>query len=102
MDSPLWQAAEYNIHYSSGDEAACSEYNAAILYRLLFGVLNVWNPKAKYTAMLETIMTAYLTNHGQMMQSLDYAAAKGASACSYSGGWGYGHAFDGDEEDPEL
>ncbi|HZW48964.1 MAG TPA: hypothetical protein VFF80_02350 [Bacillota bacterium] len=52
--------------------------------------------------MLETIMTAYLTNHGQMMQSLDYAAAKGASACSYSGGWGYGHAFDGDEEDPEL
>ncbi len=59
VDSPLWQAAEYNIHYSSGDEADCSEYNAAMLYRLLFGVLNVWQPQAKYTAILDAIMTAY-------------------------------------------
>ena len=53
-------------------------------------------------AFISGFLTAYMNNQGQMLPALDEAAARGAAACAYSGGWGYGHAFDGDEEDPEL
>lgn len=67
VDSPLWQAAEYRIHYSTGDEAACSEYSNAMLYRLLFGILQVWNPQPRYTELLEAIMTVYPENLRQTL-----------------------------------
>ncbi len=37
--SPLWQAAEYPIHYDWGSEANASDLNKGILYGLLFNLL---------------------------------------------------------------
>ena len=37
VDSPLWKAAEYPIHYDWGKEADASDLNKAVLYSLIFG-----------------------------------------------------------------
>lgn len=47
-DSPLWQAAEYPIHYDWGKEADASDLNKGVLYYLLFGILNALRPCEKY------------------------------------------------------
>lgn len=48
VDSPLWKAAEYPIHYDWGKEADASDLNKAVLYSLLFHILNAVNPCEKY------------------------------------------------------
>ena len=47
-DSPLWNAAEYPIHYDWGKEADASDLNKAVLYYLMFSILNAVNPCEKY------------------------------------------------------
>lgn len=47
-DSPLWKAAEYPIHYDWGKEADASDLNKAVLYSLIFNILNVVAPCEKY------------------------------------------------------
>lgn len=48
VDSPLWKAAEYSIHYDWGEGADASELNNGMLYNLIFNILNVVNPNEKY------------------------------------------------------
>lgn len=59
-DSPLWEAAEYKLHYNYapyGEELRAEETNMAILYRLIFGVLNTLFPNEKYANALHSIET---------------------------------------------
>lgn len=55
VDSPLWKAAEYTIHYDWGTEANASELNNGMLYNLIFSMLNVVNPNEKYTRAVKSI-----------------------------------------------
>lgn len=48
VDSPLWKAAEYPIHYDWGKDADASDLNKAVLYYLMFSILNAVNPCEKY------------------------------------------------------
>lgn len=48
VDSPLWKAAEYPIHYDWGKEADASDLNKGILYRLIFSILNAVSPSEKF------------------------------------------------------
>lgn len=48
VDSPLWNAAEYPIHYDWGKDADASDLNKAVLYSLIFRILNAVAPCAKY------------------------------------------------------
>ncbi|OUN26483.1 SIS domain-containing protein [Blautia sp. An81] len=47
-DSPLWKAAEYPIHYDWGKDADASDLNKAVLYSLIFRILNAVSPCEKY------------------------------------------------------
>ena len=47
-DSPLWNAAEYPIHYDWGQEADASDLNKAVLYSLIFKILNAVSPCEKF------------------------------------------------------
>lgn len=55
VDSPLWSAAQFPIHYDWGKEAVASEHNNGMLYRLIFGILNTLNPCERYVRALESI-----------------------------------------------
>lgn len=46
--SPLWDAAEYPIHYDWGKDTDASNMNKGILYLLVFRILNVIAPCEKY------------------------------------------------------
>ena len=48
VDSPLWKAAEYPIFYDWGKESDTSDLNKAVLYSLIFKILNTVNPDEKY------------------------------------------------------
>ncbi len=55
VDSPLWKAAEFPIHYEHGPESEASEANSAMLYRLAFGILNVVSPNEKYERLVSSV-----------------------------------------------
>jgi fructoselysine 6-phosphate deglycase len=48
VDSPLWEATEHGIQYTWGPESNPAESNNAMLYRLIFGILNVLSPNERY------------------------------------------------------
>lgn len=48
VDSPLWKAAEYPIHYDWGKDADASDLNKAVLYSLVFRILDAVAPCDKY------------------------------------------------------
>ena len=48
VDSPLWNAAEYPIHYDWGKDADASDLNKAVLYSLVFRILDAVAPCDKY------------------------------------------------------
>ena len=48
VDSPLWKAAEYPIHYDWGNDINASDSNNAVLYALIFNILNELQAEAKY------------------------------------------------------
>lgn len=54
-DSPLWEAAEYPIHYSHRQDEHPEENNNMILYSLVFGILNSLQPDERYERALNTI-----------------------------------------------
>lgn len=56
-DSELWQAAEYGISYTWGPESKPSQSNSPMLYRLVFGLLNILNPQEKYERAMEALET---------------------------------------------
>ena len=50
-------------------------------------------------AFIAGFLTAYLLYKYDLSTAAKFAAEKGAEACTYHGGWGYPHDFDGDEEE---
>lgn len=58
VDSPLWNAAEYRLHYDWGTEARAEENNYGILYRLIFGILNTLYPNEKYAQAVASVETS--------------------------------------------
>lgn len=55
VDSPLWLAAEYPLHYDWGKEADASDLNKGVLYTLLFKILNVLSPCEKYEKAVKAV-----------------------------------------------
>lgn len=53
-ESELWLAAEYGISYTWGPDSKPSQTNSPMLFRLVFGLLNILKPNEKYDrAMME-------------------------------------------------
>ncbi|SCY66313.1 SIS domain-containing protein [Alkaliphilus peptidifermentans] len=55
VDSPLWKAAEYPIHYDWGQDADAAEENNGMLYRLIFGILEEVISNEKYGRALKNV-----------------------------------------------
>lgn len=53
--SPLWEAAEYGVEYTWGPESKPSESNSAMLFRVLFNVLDTLSPNEKYGRALKAV-----------------------------------------------
>jgi fructoselysine 6-phosphate deglycase len=53
--SPLWNAAEYPVHYDWGPEADASDLNKGILYGVLFNILNVLDDSPKWNTCLSEL-----------------------------------------------
>lgn len=53
--SPLWEAAEYPVHYDWGKDVSDSDKNKGILYGLLFSLLNVLAPNPKWDVCLKEL-----------------------------------------------
>jgi len=54
-DSPLWQTAEYNLHYDWGPDSNAYDHRSGMALRFIFGFLNALQPKEMYAAALETV-----------------------------------------------
>lgn len=54
-ESPLWQAAECPISYEHGPEVKAEETNNAVLYRLIFMLLDAIQPNEKYQRALKAL-----------------------------------------------
>ena len=55
VDSPLWKACEYPIHYEHGPEADPNDLSKVILYTLAFDMLNVVEPSEKWVKGAESL-----------------------------------------------
>lgn len=55
IDSELWEAAEYGVSYLWGQENKHTDSKDAMLYRLIFGILNELYPNEKYTRAIEHV-----------------------------------------------
>lgn len=55
VDSPLWKAAKYPIHYEWGAEAIAVDGNNGMLYRLIFEILNKIAPNDKYERAIKSV-----------------------------------------------
>lgn len=55
VDSPLWKAAEYPIHYDWGKGTDASDLNKGVLYYLIFSILNAVSPGEKYRKGMEAV-----------------------------------------------
>lgn len=47
-ESPLWEVTQHGISYTWGSEADQGDSNNGMLFRLIFGVLNILQPNEKY------------------------------------------------------
>ncbi|MBB6098358.1 fructoselysine 6-phosphate deglycase [Deinobacterium chartae] len=54
-DSPLAQASEHVVHYEHGPEILPSDSSSALLYRLVFGLLQTREQNPKYAALLRSL-----------------------------------------------
>lgn len=77
-DSELWNAAEYGISYTWGPGSNPAESNNAILYRLIFGVLNTLAPDEKYTRAIQCVdaLETLLPENQDLWQSKAQAYGK--------------------------
>ena len=55
VDSPLWKAAQYPLHYDWGKEADASDLNKGVLYSLIFRILNTVAPCEKYEKAIASV-----------------------------------------------
>ncbi|GHT69035.1 fructosamine deglycase FrlB [Spirochaetia bacterium] len=54
-DSPLWQEAEYGLHYDWGPESNAYDHRAGMALRFIFGLLQALQPQPKYEKALESL-----------------------------------------------
>ncbi|MDR2102825.1 MAG: SIS domain-containing protein [Treponema sp.] len=54
-DSPLWEAAEYRLHYDWGPESDAYDHRAGMALRFVFGLLQALQPHPRWGKALETI-----------------------------------------------
>jgi fructoselysine 6-phosphate deglycase len=54
-DSPLWEAAEYKLHYDWGPESDAYDHRAGMALRFVFGLLNALKPDPVYAKALEAV-----------------------------------------------
>ena len=66
VDSPLWKACEYPIHYEHGPEADPNDLSKVILYTLAFDMLNVVEPSEKWVKGAES-----LNNLAELTESIN-------------------------------
>ncbi|MFA6846430.1 MAG: SIS domain-containing protein, partial [Sphaerochaetaceae bacterium] len=72
VDSPLWKASEFSIHYDHGPEAIASEISNPILYRLVFSLLDALQPCDKYKralVALQKIQDVFEANKKKYLQA---------------------------------
>lgn len=55
VDSPLWKAGEFDVHYNTKDEADDSNGHDAMLYAVVFGILNAIQPNEKYERAIKCV-----------------------------------------------
>ena len=55
VDSPLWKAGEYTLHYDWGKEADASDLNKSVLYSLVFKLLNALSPAGKWEKAIDSV-----------------------------------------------
>ena len=55
VDSPLWLAAEYNLHYDWGPDSDAYEHRAGMALRFVFGMLDALQPSPLYKKGLEAV-----------------------------------------------
>lgn len=53
--SPLWEAAQYGVEYTWGPESNPAETNNAMLFRVVFHVLNAIAPNEKYERAIRAV-----------------------------------------------
>lgn len=54
-DSPLWNAAEFNLHYDWGPDADAYDHRAGMALRFIFGLLEALQPDARYRKALDAV-----------------------------------------------
>jgi fructoselysine 6-phosphate deglycase len=54
-NSPLWEAAEYRLHYDWGPESNAYDHRAGMALRFIFGLLHAFKPEALYAKALQTV-----------------------------------------------
>jgi len=54
-DSPLWQAAEYNLHYDWGPDSNAYDHRSGMAIRFIFGFLNALQHNKMYGMALEAV-----------------------------------------------
>ena len=57
VDSPLWNEADFGLHYDWGEKTDAYENRAGMALRFTFGILNALNPSEKYNNALEAVKT---------------------------------------------
>ncbi len=55
VDSPLWSAAEYQLHYDWDKQSDFSDLNKGILFTFIFKLLNALEPCRKYEKAIEAV-----------------------------------------------
>ncbi|OHD80337.1 MAG: fructosamine deglycase [Spirochaetes bacterium RIFOXYC1_FULL_54_7] len=55
VGSPLWEAAEYGLHYDWGPDSDAYEHRAGMALRFMFGLVDTLQPNPKYKAALEAV-----------------------------------------------
>ena len=55
VDSPLWNEADFGIHYDWGEDADAYDHRAGMALRFTFGMLNALHPSEKYHNALEAL-----------------------------------------------
>ncbi len=73
VGSPLWNAAEYPIHYGWGPDCEASEHSSGMLYRLVFGILNALYPNERYVHALEGVNVLQGVNDRNKSNTLEAA-----------------------------
>lgn len=55
VDSPLWNATGFGLHYDWKEEGTAADYQRGILYRLVFSILNALAPCEKYEKAMASV-----------------------------------------------